>query len=511
MKLSTIASTAVVLLVASGCAQQQQLSESTTTTDETSTAQRKHSSLFVPFSTWKTTKQPAAGRGKSAPAAHTSEDIWPLLTSQLGFAHDVPDRKIAPQLEWLDGNQEYFDRTLARANLYMPYVLEQVLEAGLPAEVALLPFIESAYNPFAFSPSGAAGLWQFIPATGNEFGLHQTQGYEGRRDIVKSTGAAISYLQQLNTMFEGDWLLTFAAYNGGPGTVQRAIEANQRAGLATDFWSLSLSDETKRYVPRLVALSKVITQPDRFAIERLAIPNKPSFDIVELERPLDLAQAAKIAGISSEHLHQLNPEYTRWATPLHGPHRLLLPTEVSATFLDNLAKAPRTSWQPTAEYQIRKGDTLAQIARNHQVSVQELAALNQMGTGDLLRIGQKLRIPGAGAAAVASFGQPSPATYQVKPGDSLWSIARANQVAVEDLRSWNQLDGNSVLRPGQTLKLNKAKTTVASNNYQVVQGDSLYNIARRFNVNLQDLLAWNDLSTRAPIKPGQRLKIYSAN
>src|SRR5690606_14426160 len=295
MKLSTIASTAVVLLVASGCAQQQQLSESTTTTDETSTAQRKHSSLFVPFSTWKTTKQPAAGRGKSAPAAHTSEDIWPLLTSQLGFAHDVPDRKIAPQLEWLDGNQEYFDRTLARANLYMPYVLEQVLEAGLPAEVALLPFIESAYNPFAFSPSGAAGLWQFIPATGNEFGLHQTQGYEGRRDIVKSTGAAISYLQQLNTMFEGDWLLTFAAYNGGPGTVQRAIEANQRAGLATDFWSLSLSDETKRYVPRLVALSKVITQPDRFAIERLAIPNKPSFDIVAPERPLDLAQAAKIA------------------------------------------------------------------------------------------------------------------------------------------------------------------------------------------------------------------------
>lgn len=514
-------SAAVALLIVSGCAQQQQVSENSTATgDSASPSDEKFSTPFSAIARKFSKKRNHETQNKTSPKK--SDDVWSVIENELAFANDVPDRKIAPQLDWLNGNQKYFDNTLARANIYLPYVLDRVMDAGLPAEVALLPFIESAYNPFAYSRSGAAGLWQFIPSTGNTFGLEQNRWFEGRRDIVESTDAAIRYIQILNDQFDGDWLLTFAAYNGGPGTVQRAIEANQRRGLDTDFWSLELSDETRRYVPRLVALSKVITQPDKYDIDRMSIPAKPTFEVVELEKPIDLAQAARIAGIETEAIYHLNPGYTRWVTPPVGPHRLVLPTGKADDFLDQLANLPTSKWQPRREYIVRKGDTLGRIAKAHGSSAQELAAVNNLSTNAVIRIGQVLHLPstaaeidtfGTPAMATASPGTPSLNTYRVKPGDSLWSIARAHDVKATDLLAWNKLNARAVIKPGQVLKLHQQVESGPENasNYQVKSGDSLYNIARRFQVQVQDLVVWNDLGSTALIKPGQHLKIYQGN
>jgi len=344
MKPFFLTSTIIGILLLSGCAQQQHLSENSTATGATGKppkAQRALLSKNKEFNSRKKTKSQARlNRTK------TSEinDIWPIIADQLVFSHDVPDRKIASQLDWLSSNQKYFDNTLKRANIYLPYVLDRVLEAGLPSEVALLPFIESAYNPLALSPSGAAGLWQFIPATGNLYGLEQTQWYEGRKDIVQFTDAAIRYIQLLNDSFDGDWLLTFAAYNGGPGTVKRAIEANERKGLNTDFWSLDLPEETRHYVPRLVALSKVITQPKKYDIERMSIPAKPTFDVIKLDKPIDLTQVAKMDDIGADDIALLNPGYTRLVTPPGDVYHLLVPSAASDNFLKRLAAMPGPKW-----------------------------------------------------------------------------------------------------------------------------------------------------------------------
>jgi membrane-bound lytic murein transglycosylase D len=513
MKPTLLISTAVAIiaiLVLSGCAQQQQLSENNTATGATG----RYAGIFKPSSKAAGSKTQSTKKSTQQ-GTHTSDadDIWPIIENELSFSKDVPDRKVSHQLAWLDSNQKYFDNTLKRANIYLPYVLDRVLDAGLPSEVALLPFIESAYNPFAESPNGAAGLWQFIPATGNFYGLDQTQWYEGRKDIVESTDAAIRYIQLLNDKFEGDWLLTFAAYNGGPGTVTRAIEANERKGLDTDFWSLDLPSETRRYVPRLVALSKVITQPDKYEIDRMSIPVKPSFDIVELDKPIDLAKAAKIADLDGDHIYKLNPGYTRWATPPSGPYHLVLPTELSSDFLDRLALIPEKQWQPGSEYRVKAGDTLSKIAHSQGVTVKELAISNNISTNAILRIGQVLKTPATSPAGVKPYSSAALSSYKVQPGDSLWSIAKSHNIETADLLIWNNLNSNSVIKPGQTLQFYKGTQRPAEpmQSYQVKQGDSLYNIAKRFRVAVNDLLAWNDLATSTLIKPGQQLKIYTSN
>jgi len=519
MKLPKLTSTAVVLLVLSGCAQQQQLSENTSATGASERPlERRHTGPTKKTAKSITASRPDKKSKRSGSAQKgAQDDVWQVIKKELAFAHDIPDRRISEHLDWLNGNQAYFDNTLNRANLYLPYVVDKVISAGLPAEVALLPFVESAYNPMAISPSGAAGLWQFIPATGELFGLERNAWFEGRHDLVESTDAAIRYIQILNEQFSGDWLLTFAAYNSGPGTVQRAIEANQRKGLGTDFWSLDLSDQTRAYVPRLVALSKVITNPEDYGINRMHIPAKPSFEVVDLNTAVDLTQAARIMGMPAEDIQKLNPGYTRSVIPASGPSRILLPIDKKDDFLSQLSTLPNTSLAPKQQYVVKQGDTLAAIARRNGSSVKELSVLNGLAANSVLRIGQVLRLPGASPAPVSAPKPPAAlaSSYTVKPGDSIWSIAHAHNLSTRDLLAWNGLTPNSVIRPGQTLKFETHATTSADrqtvSNYEVKHGDSLYNIARQFRVQVKDLLAWNDLSSRATIKPGQQLKIYRSN
>ena len=233
------------------------------------------------------------------------ENLWDEITDGYDFP-EISDDVVDKNLRWLSNNQRYLDRVSEQSKPYLYYIANEMRANGLPMELALLPIIESAYNPFALSSSKAVGLWQFMPRTGRHFGLEQNHWYDGRRDVVASTDAAVMYFKRLNAMFDGDWLLTIAAYNAGEGTIRRAIEKNRKQGKGTDFWSLQLPKQTQSYIPQLVALSKVVADPEKYDLELKEIPNDPYFTTVNVSSPIDLAHAARMAEIDPKELRNLN-------------------------------------------------------------------------------------------------------------------------------------------------------------------------------------------------------------
>ena len=258
-----------------------------------------------------------------------------------GFAFDeVQEPAIDQQLAWFEHNPDYLERCFQRAQRYLYHVVTEVEARGMPLEFALLPVVESAYEPFAYSPSRAAGLWQFIPATGVRFGLKEDWWYDGRRDVIESTRAALDYLQALHDQFDGDWLLAIAAYNVGEAWVQRAIDYNRAHGLPSDFWHLNLPAETRAYVPKLLALKRLMAEPERYGLDFAAIPNEPYFAVVDTQSQLQLTIAAQLAGTSYDELVALNPGFNRWATDPDGPHRMLVPIDNADAF-EAALKTPR--------------------------------------------------------------------------------------------------------------------------------------------------------------------------
>lgn len=441
---------------------------------------------------------------KSQPKSHK---LWQNIESNIGFAQQIDDGLVTEQLKRYTSNQKHFDRMLNQAALYLPYVLEQVLEAGMPAEIALIPFVESGYNPFAYSPNGAAGLWQLIPATGDSLGLQRNQWYDGRRDVVKSTASAIRYLQMLNKKFDGNWPLTLAAYNAGPSSVERTIKQSRFGTNTADFWSLPINDGTQRFVRRIVALSKVVTEPQKYGVELQPMPESSDFAVVELNTPVDLNQVARLANISTDRIYQLNPGFTRWATPPTGSHQLILPTAAALGFDAKLAALPAQERRAGNTYVVARGDNLSTIASKHNVSLRQLAAANNIKSGQILNIGQALNIPSSSSAITASTTSVFE-TYKVKSGDSLWKIAKSHNIGVKDILAWNSITQQTTLKPGQDLRIYK-KANSSTTDYRVRSGDSLSSIAQRHNVKLQDLVSWNKLSTSTRLMPGQKLKILS--
>jgi membrane-bound lytic murein transglycosylase D len=264
----------------------------------------------------------------SGPAqTYDGSDIWQRMGQDFRLADDNGvNERIARQRDWLLGNAGFIRNASQRAGLYLHYIVENLDQRRMPAELALLPIIESAYNPKANSIRNAAGLWQFMAATGRDFDLHQTAFYDGRRDVVASSKAAMDYLTRLHTQFAGDWLLAMAAYNAGEGTVSRAIEVNQRRGLPTDYWHLTLPRETQDYVPRLLALSLLVRAPQSYGVQLSPVANVPYFTELELARPVDLERLAVSAGIDRSVLLNLNPAFLRKRTN-DGPARLLVPRD----------------------------------------------------------------------------------------------------------------------------------------------------------------------------------------
>lgn len=455
----------------------------------------------------------------SALALDTAEalppaDIWARMRAGFGFSIEENAQIIRHRQLFID-NPRTLEVASERGSLYMHYIVERLEERQLPLELALLPVIESAYNPLAYSRAHAAGIWQFIPSTGRHFNLRQTNWYDGRRDITASTDAALNYLTRLHAMFDGDWALALAAYNAGEGTVRRAMRRNASKGLPTDFWSLPLPRETRNYVPKLLGLASLVKNPERYDVALNPIPNEPYFEVVEIDRRMDLARAAKLAELDEQHLYLLNPAFKRRIT-MDGPRHLLVPTSHAQTLASNLAQLPQEDLVDWHEYKVRPGDSLYVIARRNNLTVGMLQEINRI-KGTHLRVGQVLSIPSHGGqpaaarTAVASAASGDSYNYRVKNGDSLWTIAARHNVSVADIKRWNKLSG-SRLRIDQVLTLRggNARPNREPTLYEVRQGDSLYAIAKRFNVNLSRLQSWNP-DTSSALRPGQTLTLYLAD
>jgi membrane-bound lytic murein transglycosylase D len=457
---------------------------------------------------------------------------------------EVDQPAIDSELNWFANHPDYLERTFSRSELWLYYIVGQLEARNMPRELALLPVIESAFEPYAYSRARASGLWQFISDTGRRFGLRQDWWYDGRRDPIAATRAALDYLQELHDEFSGDWLLAIAAYNCGELAVSRAIERNQRAGKPTDFWHLKLPTETRGYVPELLAMRRLVADPARYGLEFSHIPNQPYFVPVATGGQIDLQVVAQIANISPEELYELNPAFHRWATDPAGPDQLLVPVDVAPGLQEALAALTPDQRLRVDHYTVHRGDTVASIARHFATSPEVVRALNDLGPKDPLVIEATLRVPGgemqlpekaARAAMLVDSPQRSrhhvrQALRVVRTGDTLYGIAQRMGTDVNTIAQLNGLNPGDPLRTGQKLRVappdvseaspaptttahparSASSTAVASADgrrvtYIVRAGDTLYSIARLLQVTVIDLVSWNSVAPRHNLRPGQTL------
>ena len=306
-----------------------------------------------------------------------SIDIWERLRTGFNFPQQA-EPSVQAHIDTFHNHPRHIEAILQRGEPYLSYILSRVEERGFPTELALLPVIESAFDPFANSPAGAAGIWQFMPVTAKHVGLRQDWWIDDRRDIVAATEAALDYLGELHQRFDGDWLLALGAYNAGSARVKRAIRLNRSQGKPVDFWSLPLPDETRGYVPKLMALSAVISSPGTHNITLPALANSDYFTTVDVSGQIDLQVAARLSGTSMDELQRLNPGLIRSITPPDSRHTLLVPRASAQRFRERLAQLPADQRVQSVKYRVREGDTLSAIAQNSRTTVARLRQINQL-------------------------------------------------------------------------------------------------------------------------------------
>ena len=388
------------------------------------------------------------------------QNLWNFIGDELKMG--IPENtRIREQKQKYLRNKSYLHDVTLRAEPYMYWIAGQVKKRNMPMELVLLPIVESAFDPHATSGANAAGIWQIIPSTGRNYGLKQTKAYDARRDVVASTTAALDMMQRLNKMFNGDWLLTVAAYNSGEGRVMNAIKANKARGKATDFWSLSLPRETKIYVPKMLALSDILKNSQKYGVRLPTTDESRALARVEVNNPVQLAQVAEMAGIPLTALKTFNAG-VKTSTVGKNQRYVMVPKKHADQLKASLASGEIAAVQPT------------------------LMANNLSNAG-----GSK--------------------SYKVRSGDTLSGIASRMGVSTKDLQSWNGIRGGHI-KPGQTLSINNNGERLAQNDsitYKVRKGDSLSSIAKRHGVNIKDVLRWNDDTDN--LKPGDRLTLFVSN
>ncbi|QUX91427.1 lytic transglycosylase [Marinomonas sp. A3A] len=459
------------------------------------------------------------------------EDIWERVRAGFQLDLDIDRPRLSSQLRWFSSHPSYLDRVSKRGERYLYYIVGELEKAGIPTEIALLPIVESGFDPFGYSHGRASGPWQFIPSTGQMYGLDQTWWYDGRRDIIGSTQAAIAYLTRLNKMFDGNWLHALASYNSGEGTVLRAIRKNKKAGKPTDFWSLDLPKETRAYVPKLIALAKIIKNPEKYNYSTYFIPNKPYFDVVNIGGQLDLAQAADMAGVSIDEVYLLNPGFNQWATSPDGPHRLLMPVSKSKQFRTKLAEIPSKERVTWVRYTVKAGDNLLLVAKQHNTTVNVLQDVNKIST-TMIRVGQELMIPVAGnniesytlSSHQRLLAKQSHApnrnrikiNYTVNSGDSLWLISNKYGVDSKTLARWNNMGLADPLLPGKKLVVwlepkqseNSTRSVMKKVVYTIRSGESLAVVANKFKVSVNDIRDWNPkVGSKKYVQPGDQVTL----
>jgi membrane-bound lytic murein transglycosylase D len=463
-------------------------------------------------------------------APQPPKDLWVRMRQGFKLNLDINKPRLSSQLRWYSSHLDYLDRVSVRGQRYLYYIVSELEKAGIPSEIALLPIVESGFDPFGYSHGRASGPWQFIPSTGQMYGLEQNWWYDGRRDIVGSTQAAIAYLTRLHKMFDGNWLQALAAYNSGEGTVLRAIRKNKRTGKPTDFWSLDLPNETRAYVPKLIALAKIIKDPQKYHYKTHFIANKPYFESVNIGGQLDLAQAADMADISIDEVYLLNPGFNQWATAPDGPHRLLIPVKKAGLFRKKLAEIPANERVTWVRYSVKAGDNLLLVAKHHNTTVSVLEEVNKMSS-TMIRVGQELMIPVAGnkiesytlSSHQRLLAKQSRApgrnrikiNYTVKAGDSLWLIANKYDTSTKTLARWNNMGLADPLHLGKKLVIwlepkenNSNRSVMKKVVYTIRSGDSLAMVANKFRVSLNDIRKWNPIvGGQKYVQPGDKVTL----
>ncbi|WP_410497497.1 LysM peptidoglycan-binding domain-containing protein [Chitinibacter sp. S2-10] len=482
----------------------------------------------LPGNTQATINQLFADPATPISQVYAQQNLWDRVRN--GFA--IPDIDSPLVTKWENyyaSRPDYLNRIIERSNRYLYHVVGEVEKRGMPMEFALLPMIESAYNPRAESHAKAAGMWQFIPDTGKRYGLERTWWYDGRRDVVAATDAALSYLQDIHGMFD-DWQLALASYNWGENAVKRARDRNAAAGLPTGYVDLRMPDETRNYVPKLLAIRNIIADPAAYGVKLRDIPNQPYFATLQPGKHMDVSVAAKLAEISVEELLRLNPGFIRPVIAHKEDRKLVLPLDKKETFERNLAtyEQPLLNWQP---YVTKQGENFEQLADAFGIASEELRDINDIATGDRAARGQTILVPKVAGldiserqtlqalhnnraaeaidtgekdtpkpvlTAARTHGVKSGREHKVAKGDTLFNIAKRYDLSVAELKAMNGIK-NANLTPGDTLRVGNASATPKS--YVVKRGDTLASIARKHNVNLAELKKMN----RKPITPGMTL------
>jgi membrane-bound lytic murein transglycosylase D len=415
-------------------------------------------------------------------APDANADLWARLRQ--GFQlQDLDDEWVRKAEAWYSARPDYVERMTTRGSRYLFHILEEVEKRGMPSELALLPFVESAFVTHAVSSAKATGMWQFMPATGRDFDLKQNIFRDDRRDVLASTRAALDYLGRLHKMF-GDWHLALAAYNWGQGNVQKAIARNQRLGLPTDYASLKMPDETRYYVPKLQAVKNIVHSPDRYALSLPPVANHPYFLSVKIERDIDVALAAQLAGLTLDTFQQFNPQMNKPVILAAATEQVLLPYDQASAFAENLARhtGPLATW---TAWVVPKTMSPSEAARRTGMAESALREINRIPPKMLVKGGSTLLVPRAAHvhddvserladSAILSLAPDAPplrrVTLKAGKGDTVAAIAARYKVRKEQVAQWNKVGSSARFKPGQAVVVYTAfkpgaapaKTTVAT-------------------------------------------------
>ncbi len=442
-------------------------------------------------------------------------NLWHYIAAR--FTLPIPNNpRIQQQLAFYSSHIDYLERVTERAKPYLHMIVADLQENKLPLELALLPIVESAYLPGAVSSSNAAGIWQFVRSTGEHFGLRRTVWYDGRRDIKASTDAAMLYFTRLRIMFNDDWPIVIASYNGGEGTLQNAIAYNQSKGLPTDFWDLTrISKQTADYPARLYALVIIFSNPEKYGFHPYPIPNQSVVTEIALNKSVNLNKLASLTGMTHDELFNLNPGFDKSIT---GPEttNLLVPKSLASQFTPTALEEAEKSAMNWGRYTLRRGDNFHKLAYRYGCDVDELLKVNRLSSA-YARPGETIIVPlGRGKTLLAS-GEDQ--LYTVQGGDSLWGLAHRFDMELTDLKRINGLKSVDSIHPGQKLivaahherlradQKQSKRIAESSGQYIVQKGDTLWNVALRFSTTVEQLIASNRLDSTTPLQPGQVLMV----
>lgn len=419
---------------------------------------------------------------KSQNGDMSTHDLWTRIRAGFAMA-GLNSKLVARQEKWYVDHPDYVARMTERARLYLYYITGEVERRGMPTEIALLPMIESAFNPSAYSVSRASGIWQFIPSTGKKFGMQQNWWYDGRRDVISATNGALDYLQKLHDMF-GDWELALAAYNCGEGAIERAQAHNRKRHLPTNYASLKLLKETRNYVPKLLAIKHIVADPASFGLTLQDIPNEPYFAAVATTKHIDVKLAAQLADITIDEFTALNPAHNRPVILQDSSDTILLPVSKIDTFRANLENynKPLVSWQ---SYQPKKGERLDKLAPRFGLSLENLKSVNGLSRRGNISTGQTLLVPINGEESDSQFEAfnmqlaaddlSRSVRHIVRKGETLSGIAHRYHVSVARLRQWN--GPLKIIRPGQTIAVAQTGVVHRTSGHRRKANDRLPKVA----------------------------------